>query len=314
MFEKILKNINLIKDNKEIILDAWIGYKAVQNALKKNDFDIYFYRENFASKVFDYAIGVVESKNKLGECPVIGVMLMLFKKKNIPLSDVFIICVHLKNALLCFANDNTKLDNELISQISELMDFNFEGVIDEYIALYYHDQYINRPNSSNKVEMPTNLKVNKNSSSAIEYLSEIDVENEFIEELDELEYNTLNTLDAKKFITQKAIQDSSKLFARYAKILNRMYDFEELSYTLTILSDLLSKSERSQMNDEMQGYIQTYLKAIINDLRSWRMSIFITKDAQDVHYLDKTLLSSISQLQMTLMPSDDNLEDEIEFF
>ena len=314
MFEKILKNINQIEDNKEIILDAWVGYKAVQEALNKHSFNIQFYRENFASKVFDYATGVVKSKNKLGECPAIGVMLMLFKKKNIPLSDVFIICVHLKNALLCFAHDNAKLDNEMINEISKLIDFNFKGVIDEYVTLYYHGQGINRANSSKKPEMPTNLKENKNSSSAIIYLSEVDVDYEVIEELDELEYDTLDAIDSKELITQNSIQNSSELFARYAKVLTRMYDFEELSYTLTILSDLLSRSECTNIHDETKIYIQIYLKAIINDLRSWRMSIFITEDAEDVHYLDKTLLSSISQLQMTLMPSLNSSEEEIEFF
>lgn len=60
--------------------------------------------------------------------------------------------------------------------------------------------------------------------------------------------------------------------------------------------------------------VDIYLKAIISDLQSWRMAIFITMEAEDIHYLDKTLMSSIVQIQMTLMPQEEAQEDEIKFF
>ena len=67
------------------------------------------------------------------------------------------------------------------------------------------------------------------------------------------------------------------------------------------------------MDEEIKKAVPIYLKAIISDLQSWRISVFITRDAEDIHYLDKTLLSSIAQLQITLMPTNDG-EDEVEFF
>ncbi|WP_415396067.1 hypothetical protein [Sulfurimonas sp. CS5] len=189
MFDKILKNINLIEKNKESIIDAWMNYKVVQETLKKNNLNIRFYRENFATKVFDYALGVVKSQNNFGECPVISVMLIIFKKKNIPLSDVFIICVHLKNAFLCFANQNKKLDNEMINEISQLMDFNFKGVIDDYVALYYQDIRIDSKVNTETLTQSTpkyaDMEVDKKSLSAATYLKEVDINYEIIAELDE---------------------------------------------------------------------------------------------------------------------------------
>lgn len=319
MFDKILKNIDLIENNKESVIDSWMNYKVVQDTLKKHNLNIRFYRENFATKVFNYALGVVKSQNNFGECPVISVMLIIFKKKNIPLSDVFIICVHLKNAFLCFANQNKKLDNEMINEISKLMDFNFKGVIDDYVALYYQDRRridskVNTETITQNTPEHVNTEVDKKSLSAATYLEEVDISYEIIAELDELESDTLDAIEAEEFITQNALIDSAELFERYSKVLNNMYDFEELSYTLIILSKLLSQSECSKMSNEVQGYIQIYLKAIISDLSSWRKSIFINKSAKDIHYLDKTLLSSIAQLQITLIPNDNSSEEEIEFF
>ena len=46
----------------------------------------------------------------------------------------------------------------------------------------------------------------------------------------------------------------------------------------------------------------------------WRTSVFMEKSAEDIHYLDKTLLSSIAQLQILLSPPDANETEEIEFF
>ncbi|MEA1983878.1 MAG: hypothetical protein U9N39_10070 [Campylobacterota bacterium] len=89
MLSVILKNIDLLESNKKTIIDNWMSYEIVQKMLDKNSLNKKFFKEKFAFKVFDFAVGVVKEKNDLGDCPVIGVMLMLFKKKNIPLSDVY---------------------------------------------------------------------------------------------------------------------------------------------------------------------------------------------------------------------------------
>ncbi|MBD3825231.1 MAG: hypothetical protein IE916_12115, partial [Epsilonproteobacteria bacterium] len=61
------------------------------------------------------------------------------QKKSIPLSDVFIICVHFKNALLYYALECKILTAEMLKEIASLVDFNFEGVITQYVGLYYND-------------------------------------------------------------------------------------------------------------------------------------------------------------------------------
>jgi len=330
MFQNILKHIDLLETNKDTILDMWMDYKIVQSKLTHNTMDITFFRDKFATKVFEFAISVVKSENKTGDCPVIGVMLMLFKKKNIPLSDIFMICVHFKNALLHFASHNKILDDATLNEISILMDYNFEGVINEYVLIYYKDSLSKRifsPISSpiqkipvqNKqatqtIEIESELIQEHHATSATLYLQEVDVNMEMIEELNELESDTLDTIDAQETLDQESLDDSSNLFRKYAAVLNEMYEFEELAYTLTLLADVLNEVDFTEITEETKFMVDIYLKAIISDLQSWRMSIFITMEAENIHYLDKTLLSSIAQIQMALMPQVDNDEDEIEFF
>jgi two-component system chemotaxis response regulator CheY len=62
------------------------------------------------------------------------------------------------------------------------------------------------------------------------------------------------------------------------------------------------------------GVVSIYIKAIIDDLSMWRRSVFVDQSAEDIHYLDKTLLSSIAQLQITLSQGEGAMTDEIEFF
>jgi len=325
MFKNILKHIDLIETNKEVILDMWMDYDIVESKLTRNTMDITFFRNKFASKVFEFAFSVVKSENKTGDCPVIGVMLMLFKKKNIPLSDIFMICVHFKNALLHFSANKKILDDDMIKELSMLMDYNFEGVINEYVLLYYKDSLIKKAQISKSCPVPKQEPIQNQineiaetqevkTTSAELYLQEVQVNMEMIEELDELESDTLDAIDAQETLDQNSIDESSNLFRKYAAVLNEMYEFEELAYTLTLLSDLLNEVSFEEITEETKFMVDIYLKAIISDLRSWRMSIFMTMEAEDIHYLDKTLLSSIAQIQMTLMPQVESEEDEIEFF
>jgi len=314
MFSKLHKNIELLETHKEQILHIWLECKIVREKLLSNGFSPNFFQDKFASKVFDFTMDVIKKEQDLGNCPVIGVMLTLFKKKNIPLADVFIICVHLKNTLLLFMYRNSILDEESLLEMAMLMDYNFNGVIKEYTSLYYNDEYKVK-NCKQEITSNTTTEVQKSIlTSAEDYLQEIELDSEQIAELDELESDTLNAIDEEEHINQHSLLESANLFLQYSKVLNAMYEFKELSYTLTILQELLYATECDAFERETKDMVSIYLKAIISDLRSWRVSVFIARDAQDIHYLDKTLLSSIAQLQMTLMPQEEQSEEEIEFF
>ena len=319
----LLKHIALLERDSQLILDHWIDDETVKRMLCQNGLKTAFFKERFASKVIEYALGVIENKNELGQCPVIGVMLILFKKKNIPLSDVFIICVNLKNTLLHYFNDKNLLSSELLKELNLLMDHNFEGVIREYADLYYHDIYKVRhcgientqeDKTEELDELPVYLSVSSDITSAKVYLTETEVDMDMVAELDELERESIDAMEMSESLNTEILSDVIKLFEHYSKILNGALEFDELVYTLTVLLDMLRKTQIDLVDDLTQKTVVIYLRAVISDLQSWRMSVFITQEAEDIHYLDKTLLSSIAQLQIMLMPQEETSTDEIEFF
>ncbi len=69
------------------------------------------------------------------------------------------------------------------------MDFNFKGVIDDYVALYYQDIRIDSKVNTETLTQSTpkyaDMEVDKKSLSAATYLKEVDINYEIIAELDE---------------------------------------------------------------------------------------------------------------------------------
>lgn len=320
-FTHLLKYLEMYKDNKTELSCRWMASEDVIHTLSHHGVTADFFSKYFGSKVIDYAFGVIEGKNKLGNCPVIGVMLLFFEKKNIPLEDVFTICVNFKNSFIDYALENGILDHALLAEICTLIDHNFFGVIQEYLRLHY-DSAVEYPScplpaqkfpvSSTTTEFHSSLP--STSVDAVHYLQEIAIDYDVLQELAELEDETLASLDLTEGISQTINLDIIDLFTQYAKMIDRLIDFEELSFALWVLIDIL-KSVNLENFEAESTYLVIYTKAIINDLSAWRMSVFINQDAEDIHYLDKTLLSSITQLQIMLSPPESaETVNEIEFF
>lgn len=321
-FPVLQSHFALLETEKQEILNLWMEYPVVQETLCAHRIKHSFYAEHFGSKVIDFALSVINQTNMAGDCPVIGIMLAVFKKKNIPLSDVFLVCVHLKNAWMRFLLQHGILDEEALNELAFLMDFNFSGVIKEYVALYYHDEYLQHYceivdeeifNSedfepSGECELP-------HTTSALEYMQEVDIDSELIDELTEIENEAVDTIEGALKLDQDVIDEGKLLFHQYCKVLNQLLEFKELAYALMILADLFDKTGIEGIEEESYDVVLTYLSAIVKDLQSWRNSVFVNQDAEDIHYLDKTLLSSIAQLQIMFMPqSPDSETEEIEFF
>lgn len=320
-FPAINKKFTFTEEMKETLLTRWLAYDEVQSALHKHAIGSAFFGHYFGSKVINYAVGVIEGVNQLGNCPMVAVMLTFFEKKNIPLGDVFRICVNLKNAFTDLALEKGKLDHDTLFEICQLMDQNFHGVITEYLRVHYEELLstqacpIDYPSASPFSPSPPVQLSNTQSpvTSAADYAREVDFDRDIFEELSEIEQEALSSLGLTETISQTAKTEVVDLFSQYAKMLERLVEFEELSYALWMLIDLLKKMNLEEMGDE-STYVVIYVKAIINDLSAWRIDVFVDQNAEDIHYLDKTLLSSIAQLQILLSPTESENVENMEFF
>lgn len=321
-FGHLFEHIELLEAAQHSILERWMGRSDVRSALRRNGIGPEFFGRHFGSRVIAYALGVVTGEQRLGNCPVIGVMLAIFREKEIPLADLFVVCVQLKNTFIDFALEEGILTRELFDEIASLLDRNFEGVIREYLAptdtpltcsiVWEKPAPESAPRAAATPDVATVQAAAV--TSAAEYAREVEIDMEIIDELIELEHEAIGHLELYEELGGRTKEHVVSLFLQYARILNMMLEFQQLAFALNMLRELLEKTEIETLEASNKNGIVIYIKAIIDDLSHWRNAVFLEKSAADIHYLDKTLLSSIAQLEIMLLPSEGEDDDAIEFF
>lgn len=135
---KSLKVANLLQKNHSEVLLLWRNQLHVQEVLNSKQINIDFFIKHFGSRVLNYFIGVLQTENKAGQCPIIMIMLRYFKNHGLKLEDVFRICSGMRHSVIYTILDNGivhKDENYAIS--AQLFDTNFAGVIREYTEMYY---------------------------------------------------------------------------------------------------------------------------------------------------------------------------------
>ncbi|MFA6137179.1 MAG: response regulator [Sulfurimonas sp.] len=149
-------------------------------------------------------------------------------------------------------------------------------------------------------------------TSAAEYVKELDDEilNE-LQELDQLgkefKYNAKVFQDDKDIAT---IDEIVIYLFKYAHVISLLFEFEDLSYAVRSLSELLSSVKDKELDDKDIKKIALFLATIESDLADWYKLIFIEKSAQDIHYLDSSLFSACLQIELILSTDINEMESE----
>lgn len=130
---KLIDYTELFKENKVTIIASWMNDEDIPAILKKYSIQTEFFIQNFAFKIFDYYICVVEKRCDIGECPVIETLLEYLKDKNVGINELFVICKGLKNAFLRFCHENGINSFEIQQEIINIYEKNFEGVSSIYV-------------------------------------------------------------------------------------------------------------------------------------------------------------------------------------
>ena len=108
--------------------------------------------------------------------------------------------------------------------------------------------------------------------------------------------------------TQEAAMKVAQLFEMHGKVVKSLLEFVDLGNAICSLLDYI----KSLNEDDIQNNaakIESLFSNLLEDLIQWRINIFETKVAVDIHYLDSSIFSSILQLQLNISddptPSDD---------
>ena len=119
-------------NDKDIISKIWMDREVVHERLKSHIIDVEFFRSHYGIKVIEYFLDVINGDEKVGNCPAIIEMMEFFKHKNLPLEDIFMICVLFKNTVTAYIFERYSFNQKLFNEISYILDKNFEGVIINY--------------------------------------------------------------------------------------------------------------------------------------------------------------------------------------
>ncbi|MFP4333763.1 MAG: response regulator [Campylobacterales bacterium] len=137
------------------------------------------------------------------------------------------------------------------------------------------------------------------------------------EELDELSDNLDATLfEFERSKNTKLLNAIAEIFHSYALVMEELLEFAHLSHSIFTLEKMLLNIESYNVDDDKMAVLIRFLDGFISDLTTWQKTLFITKDTQDIHYLDSSLLSSVLQIENLLegKAQEDDGEDDIEFF
>ena len=103
-------------------------------------------------------------------------------------------------------------------------------------------------------------------------------------------------------------------FNKYASTIKFLHEFDELAQAIFSIATLLSNL--TDVDAQKAQEIKMFLDNILLDLKSWRHTIFVMQETEDIHYLDSSLFSSCLQMELSLtgVKFDDNDNDGIDFF
>jgi PAS domain S-box-containing protein len=136
-----------------------------------------------------------------------------------------------------------------------------------------------------------------------EDLSEIEFEvNELIRE-----FNEEKNFDALGQISTKLLN--------YAADVALLVEFEDLSYAINSLGELLQVITADDLDETKHKKTELYLSNIMLDLSNWRRNVFVEQTTNDIHYLDSSLFSTILQFELIFNKADTiENEDDFEMF
>lgn len=293
IFKAHLKDISGLKDILSHLKEAYelMATNTISYLLSKNDHDI--------EDIFLY---ILESfgawNNHLYEKEA---NIKSFNSATIDLSDAlrhFVdICYRFKHEYKC--ND---AEDEIEQEVAT--------AIEAEIALEPAAQ--NETVATEIVELETQAE-GTSFTSAQSYFSEIDIDPEVYDELLELERD-IDMLTYATSYTEDINESLILFFQGYTRVLNPLFEFKDLSYSLMLLSQKLADYEI----DESAEMLLILMRGLISDLLEWKRSVLIEQTAEDIHFMDKSFYSNIAQIEMSLEHNElETAEDEewdMEFF
>lgn len=119
---------DVILKGKESILTQWVDSESVAPVLKNIDMDKDIFKKEIASSILDYFLGVINMKERVGDCPVMRKIVETFLDSGLHVEDVFLNCTVLKNILVETLFENN-FDKFQVREITSILDSNLHMLL-----------------------------------------------------------------------------------------------------------------------------------------------------------------------------------------
>jgi len=143
----ILSNLTQLYQGKDFfieaknkILDEWISQQPCSEIFEHHLIEPKWFKEHYASGVFDYFMGVVAGSVELGQCPIMKDFIAYLKNQEIRSDELFTLCTHFKRSVVNATYDHDINTQGLFEEISYLFDKNFAGVLTLYTDTIYQKE------------------------------------------------------------------------------------------------------------------------------------------------------------------------------
>jgi two-component system chemotaxis response regulator CheY len=223
---------------------------------------------------------------------------------------------HMYLTLLPIDYMSEKVINNLIEKYGNNIDFKLD-THKLSIKLSQAAQKSEKKSSTSNLDEETKSilsKAHDEKITATEFLDSTPIE--FVNKIEEL-YELENGIDEALINFEQSpsidnLAPLSQAFLQYVDMIEMLVDFQHLSYALKTLASSIDNIKEEQLNEKDVKKFTTLTINLLNDLSQWRENIFIKQEANDIHYLDSSLLSSCLQIE-AIFEKEKIEEDEDDF-
>jgi len=143
---------------------------------------------------------------------------------------------------------------------------------------------------------------------AKEFMEENSFDSEILYDLNDSIEEYYQEIEFKDNLNESDLVKIEHIFSSFAYIFNLSYEFKDIAYAFEKLNQFLDNFDVSDENKSKM--LKMFLDTIIADLVKFKKEVFEDMSANDIHYLDASLLANISQIEISFSALDSNNESD----
>lgn len=222
-----------------------------------------------------------------------GKLSYLLQKNDSDFYDIFLYTLEV------FATWSNKLTQEytqpkILQQHNKNLNKALKHLIETYLE-FNHDYQIHDAKEGllpqkNLTEINAPKKISAN-----DFFEDIELDTEIIDELNELEED-IGNITTSMSLDISVCNALTFFYEGYASILNSFFEFQDLGYSLSLLSNKLKEYKVENKNK----LLIPILLELVDDLVNWKNKVLIQQSAKSIHYMDSSFYAKIYQIEILI--------------